>query len=564
MSKFGTFIEALLFLALACVLALFGTGIPVHFRTVAPGVLVEAGRGTPTVDQLAELYLDAGKVGPAALLGSTSPRLETILQERPQYGITGGPAPYLEQFLELEGVKSAKHSTGDVISLLLPAENRRQMLDFLGFSANASVKAALATRSLTGTVLFMPVSSAAGQPLEATILMTGLLLQGNHLEAEMARELRLLSEEAMTGERVALARLEKTYLSLLSLGKRFNWTQLTELLGVISNWSEVEQTAAAFRRYSEKTSLIYSLILLSENSPGVFGYAEKQGEEDDGWGNLDFALSSGKGAVEELITQAKPLYRPPAFMQLLDRPISWIPQSPLLSFTHLHPQAAINLKIIVILFAGYALALFMSDVREILMRTRGLSRLHPVMMLENGFVSLFSAITLWVLMEPTLFESGPEPKAQLRLDFNIANNLQSLKSQNLETAMLDQITILIILLFFLLQLIVYVFCLIKITEIRKQAEEPAFKMKLLENEDNLFDLGLYVGLGGTVMSLILLAMDIVQASLIAAYSSTLFGIIFVAFLKIFHVRPYRRKLLVQVEKGQNNKNHEQGAVADTG
>ena len=560
MSKLGIFIEALLFLALACVLALFGTGIPVHFRTVAPGVLVEAGRRTPTIEQLTDLYLDAGKAGPAALLDSTHPRLEELLRERPQYALTGGPSPYLEQFLEIAGIRPEKHSGEDIILLLLPAENRKQMLDFLEYSANAAVKSVLATRSLTGTVLFMPVSSAAGQPLEATILTTALLLQGNHIEPQMARDLRLLAEEAQAGKRAALSRLEKTYLSLLSLGKRFNWTQLRELMGSLSNWTEVEQTAAAFRRQADDLPLIYSLILLSKDAEGVFRYVKKYPE--DGWSNLDFALSSGKGAVAELIAQTKPLYRPPAFVQLLDRPISWIPQAPMLSFTHRHPQAAINLKIFVILAAGYALALFLSDVREIFMRHRGLSRLHPVMMLENGFVSLFAAITLWVLMEPTLFESGPEPKAQLRLDFNVANNLQSLKSQNLETVMLDQITLLIIVLFFLLQLIVYVFCLIKITEIKKQPEKPAFKMKLLENEDNLFDLGLYVGLGGTVLSLILLSMDIVQASLIAAYSSTLFGIIFVALLKIFHVRPFRRSLIIQEDK--ENQSHEQSSVADTG
>ena len=63
-------------------------------------------------------------------------------------------------------------------------------------------------------------------------------------------------------------------------------------------------------------------------------------------------------------------------------------------------------------------------------------------------------------------------------------------------------------------------------------------MRLLENEDQLFDFGLYVGLGGTVLSLILVAVGIVEASLMAAYASTLFGIIFVALLKVLHLRPY--------------------------
>ena len=96
----------------------------------------------------------------------------------------------------------------------------------------------------------------------------------------------------------------------------------------------------------------------------------------------------------------------------------------------------------------------------------------------------------------------------------------------------------------MLQIIIYVFCLMRISELRKQTGEASLKLHLLDNEENLFDLGLYVGLGGTVMSLVLLLiLDVKQDALIGAYASTLFGIIFVAVLKIFHVRPYRNELL---------------------
>ena len=75
----------------------------------------------------------------------------------------------------------------------------------------------------------------------------------------------------------------------------------------------------------------------------------------------------------------------------------------------------------------------------------------------------------------------------------------------------------------------------------------AKELRLLDNEENLFDAGLYVGLAGTVLSLVLLALarDIIEVSLMVAYVSTLFGIAFVSVLKIFHVRPYRRSLLLE-------------------
>src|SRR5208282_3220773 len=84
-------------------------------------------------------------------------------------------------------------------------------------------------------------------------------------------------------------------------------------------------------------------------------------------------------------------------------------------------------------------------------------------------------------------------------------------------------------------------------EIRRQNVTPRIKLRLLENEDHLFDAGLYLGFVGTIVSLILVSMGVIQFSLMAAYSSTSFGIVFVCVFKIFHLRPARRKLLLEAE-----------------
>src|SRR5439155_17166575 len=90
-------------------------------------------------------------------------------------------------------------------------------------------------------------------------------------------------------------------------------------------------------------------------------------------------------------------------------------------------------------------------------------------------------------------------------------------------------------------------CLVKLAEIRRQNVVPRIKLRLLENEDHLFDAGLYLGFVGTIISLILVSLGIIKPSLMAAYSSTSFGIIFVSVFKIFHLRPVRRKLLLEAE-----------------
>jgi hypothetical protein len=112
---------------------------------------------------------------------------------------------------------------------------------------------------------------------------------------------------------------------------------------------------------------------------------------------------------------------------------------------------------------------------------------------------------------------------------------------------MNQMSLLTLLLFFVIQLLIYIACLVKLAEIRRQNIPPRIKLKLLENEDHLFDAGLYLGFVGTIISLILVSLGIIKPSLMAAYSSTSFGIIFVSVFKIFNLRPLRRKLLLEAE-----------------
>ena len=117
----------------------------------------------------------------------------------------------------------------------------------------------------------------------------------------------------------------------------------------------------------------------------------------------------------------------------------------------------------------------------------------------------------------------------------------------IQQTIMNPIILLTLLLFFVLQALLYISCLVKLAEIRRQQVPPRMKLKLLENEDHLFDAGLYLGFVGTIISLIMASMGLVKFSLMAAYSSTSFGIIFVVIFKIFHLRPARRKLLLEAE-----------------
>ena len=108
-------------------------------------------------------------------------------------------------------------------------------------------------------------------------------------------------------------------------------------------------------------------------------------------------------------------------------------------------------------------------------------------------------------------------------------------------------TIVTIGIFAVLQVVMYFICLQKINQIDQQDVPPLLKLRLMENEDNLFDCGLYVGMMGTAAALVLQVLGVIDPNLLAAYSSNLFGLLCVALVKIRHVRGFKRRLILEQE-----------------
>jgi len=160
--------------------------------------------------------------------------------------------------------------------------------------------------------------------------------------------------------------------------------------------------------------------------------------------------------------------------------------------------------------------------------------------------AIFVALIVLLSLEPNLLQT---PRGQISIagfDFALANLLAYAKEESMAEQNLTIVTAIIAGAFLLVQVVIFMICMSRISQVKNEDLKPGLKLSLLDNEDNLFDLGLYVGLGGTVLSLILLlVLDVKQDALIGAYTSTLFGILFVAALKIFIVRPYRNHLLVK-------------------
>ena len=115
------------------------------------------------------------------------------------------------------------------------------------------------------------------------------------------------------------------------------------------------------------------------------------------------------------------------------------------------------------------------------------------------------------------------------------------------------VNVLLIVFFAVIQIVVFTSCINKIRKIMSGKGDSRLKLQLLENEDNLFDMGLYIGIAGTALTLaakLLVETDLINLS--AAYASNIFGILCVALVKIKHLRPSRESLIRGDEVGPDS------------
>ena len=166
--------------------------------------------------------------------------------------------------------------------------------------------------------------------------------------------------------------------------------------------------------------------------------------------------------------------------------------------------------------------------------------------MKSGALAFLFAALLIVATEPFLLKAAPpsEYRVRLVLPALVITSTNPAQAADQAITTMDSTTLISIGFFAALQIAMYLTCLLKIREIARSAVAPIVKLRLMENEENLFDGGLYVGIGGTAAALVLQVLGVIEPNLLAAYSSNLFGITCVAIVKIRHVRPYKRQLIL--------------------
>ena len=540
-------------LFLVCGALLLGCAllVPAHWRAVDAAALEGAGKGspgasTPTLIEEGLTFLSVEKLGPARMLLRTAqsegvPRAEVLAaavtqftKENPAQVALGGDEPVLSK---IDLAPGAQAEPRPIVELLARRVAREKALQMLQQSRRPAVLQILKNRNLTQTVHFPAAQTSSGQALEAAIITAGLLFQGDYFTPSFREALEWLAVSANRGENSGA--LELVYLDLLSVGKRLDWVSLTEFVKQVDSIATLRDLAEAVRAHEDAVPNIFAAVALSGNGKGVAKYLATFSET--GMNDVNFALRHGRGAVELLIKQQQRIYSAGAFR---GRVVQYDPFGAF--FYGLMPTAvsshvgALFLKYALLMFA----ALFIARTIGYIVPPVG----HRFGIRFGADMVLASAIAFIVALSVEPFVGLPTQITELPFRIQIpgigdaaASNLQTINQPFMKQLSLVSLSV-----FFVIQALIYVWCLTKIAQIRREPGSPRTKLRLLENEDHLFDAGLYIGFAGTVISLILVALNILgKGSTMMAYSSTSFGIIFVSVLKIFHIRPLRRKLILE-------------------
>lgn len=511
--------------------------IPVNLKSITPALLKEAGGSTLTPARLGKQLLDREKPGPAALALAAARMLEdpqapslaaavdNAAHRQPELVPWGGWDPFLDPLFNLKENTGRTVST-PVLSFFITEKARANLLNYLNGSRSQGVQTLLRVRQITDTTRFVPATSSGGQTLDAVILLSALLYQGEHLSVPLQRELRELADTAVSQKK--LGELEPVFVDLLSLGKRLDWIQLTELTRTTGSVKTVNEFAQLARATPDDLPLIYTAALLAGSADRVASYLLRYGRP--GVEDLKLALSLGKGAVDQLLARQVPVNRQPA------------PSfGPITLLALLYPKLGLAVK-----YLGFLLGAFciFRGLESLLFADATRSDLPRV---KSGILATLTAGMLILGTEPFLLKTPAPSEFQLKLTVPVLSNIADPASLTPTPAtfnMIDTSTLLSIGFFALLQVGMYLYCLSKIREIDHQSLPALLKLRLMENEENLFDGGLYIGIAGTATALVLQVLGVIQPNLLAAYSSNLFGITCVALIKIRHVRPYKRRLIL--------------------
>ena len=515
--------------------------LPANVKSLNPALLREAGRDTPSVSVFSRDLLALDKSGPAALVleaarlvknpeaGAVGVIFDDFQKKHREMVPWGGWDVALDPLLSGQNPAPTNAST-PVLTFMVTERSRDNLRKYLEVSRQPGVQTLLKTADLTGTKRFVPARRPGGQPLDAVILLTTYLWQSEHLAPSLQREVREQAEAAVTTGQ--MGPLEDFYIDILTLGKKLNWVQLSDLLRTATSTATVAQFAHLTRVAPEHLPIIYTAALMANSADGVARYLITHGKP--GIEYLQQAIAFNQGAVEQLVLRQVPVTNRVGIEYEFGA-----------SFALQKPELALLVKYAAFL-AGLFLLFRSVDLRMFARIESALPGAFPRM--GSSVLAVILTFIFFVFSEPFLLKAAASTDYQVKLFIPVLGQTAGAAHPISPTTSMETKTLLSISVFALLQVGMYIICLLRISDVARQPLAAAVKLKLMDNEENLFDSGLYIGIAGTATALVLQVLGLIEANLLAAYSSNLFGIVCVALVKIRHVRPYKRKLILEAQE----------------
>jgi len=397
-----------------------GLLVPMHLRAVDASVIEKAGGKGPALLQRGQTLAGEQKLGAAQMLMQAAraagisgwDRLgETITNQArqnpaaPAWGDDGRVANLFEK-------QSTPPDPNPAFTDFIVREaNRDAALAHLRDSQVQAIQELLRTRSLNNTVLFPPSSSASGQAFDAAVCICGLLLDSNHLPADLSREVFNLASRANHGG--GSEPLEQALMDFMSLGERFSWDQLTAFVADMPDAGTLHRLADDARAADDKLPALFAAVQLSGRPVAVADYLAKF--PDTGMADIGASLRDGTGGIRELVKRQQRFYDPPWERRMAE----FEPFGAIYSYAAgvgiQNPRLALSARWILYLLAGFSLATALHFARPAISALERPLQVRGFHLAREFLFSLAFLLVVLLLSEPFLAQESQKGGFSLRL-----------------------------------------------------------------------------------------------------------------------------------------------------
>ncbi|MCP5007862.1 MAG: hypothetical protein GY941_28590 [Planctomycetes bacterium] len=375
--------------------------------------------------------------------------------------------------------------------------------------------------------LLYPLRDLRGRPTKILFLLFCILLDTGDISLELKND---LEKELTHAPEKEWGSFEKSSLSLLYLSKRLSLDDLGIFISLSNQSDFLAQFAAFLQKMPDQSANLLKMAgyLTPDKVPDFFNYLARW--QAEGISTLLHAHKFSPAAVTFLLDHQRGIGQDWPLFASNYYPIAW--------FNTLHaasPDFAYGLKTLLMFVSIF---LFMLSCATLTGRLQFSYYFLFVSIAIFGALILSFGVERGLLIQPDL--------PVLKLSNAVSDDLFTPQLPTKGVIGMNFVSLAFTIFFLFLQIFLYFLGRNHIHKIIMTDADAPTKVKLLENEEHLFDMGLYVGLSGTVLSLIVITMGWSNIGLMSAYTSTLFGIVEVALLKLTSLRPYKKVLILEI------------------